>query len=148
MAAVLLHTNTAAFEGGGAVIATDAVALALPPAPVQASEKLLLVVSAAVVSLPAIALLPDQAPDAIQDVALADDQVKVEGEPLATLVGLALIDTVGAGVGVAVNVAVQVEFAVRTIAVLAAVPAQLPDQPVKVEPVAGAALNVIEVFCA
>ena len=52
------------------------------------------------------------------------------------------------GVGVKLKFAVQVEFALRTIDDVLAVPAQLPDQPVNVDPVAGAALSVIEVFCA
>lgn len=46
---------------------------------------------------PLVALVPDQAPEAVQEVALVEDQVKVEVPPLATLVGLALIVTVGAG---------------------------------------------------
>ncbi len=41
---------------------------------------------------------PLQPPDAAQEVALVDDHVKVEVAPLATVVGLALSVTVGAGV--------------------------------------------------
>jgi hypothetical protein len=44
---------------------------------------------------PLVAWLPDQAPEAVHEVALLDDQLKVEPLPLATLVGLALIDTLG-----------------------------------------------------
>jgi hypothetical protein len=40
---------------------------------------------------------PDQAPVAVQDVALVADQVRVELLPLATLLGLAVKVTVGAG---------------------------------------------------
>jgi len=40
-------------------------------------------------------MLPDQSPDAVQVPALVEDQVKVEPLPLDTLVGLALIETVG-----------------------------------------------------
>jgi hypothetical protein len=40
-------------------------------------------------------MLPDQLPEAIQLVALLDDQFRVEAEPLATLLGLALSVTVG-----------------------------------------------------
>ncbi len=49
-------------------------------------------------------MLPDQSPDAVQVPALVEDQVKVELPPLVTLVGLALIETVG-GVADTVTVA-------------------------------------------
>ena len=39
---------------------------------------------------------PDQAPDAVQELALLELQVSVELPPLATLVGLAVSATVGA----------------------------------------------------
>jgi len=41
--------------------------------------------------------LPDQAPEALQDVALVETQDNVELLPLATVLGLALKVTVGAG---------------------------------------------------
>jgi hypothetical protein len=43
-------------------------------------------------------LAPDQAPDAVQDVALVADQVSMELLPLATVLGPADKMTVGAGV--------------------------------------------------
>jgi hypothetical protein len=43
-----------------------------------------------------MALEPDQAPDAVQVVALVADQLKVEMLPLATVLGLAASVTVGA----------------------------------------------------
>jgi hypothetical protein len=46
---------------------------------------------------PLLALLPDQAPDAAQEVALAADQLRVAPPPLATVLGLAVKLTVGAG---------------------------------------------------
>lgn len=46
---------------------------------------------------PVVALAPDQAPDAVQDVALVADQLKVELPPLATVLGLAKKVTVGTG---------------------------------------------------
>ena len=46
---------------------------------------------------PLTALLPLHAPDAMQDVAFVADQVSVELVPLATELGAALIETVGAG---------------------------------------------------
>ncbi len=46
---------------------------------------------------PLIALAPDQAPEAAHEIALLDDHVIVELAPLATVLGLALRLTVGAG---------------------------------------------------
>ena len=46
--------------------------------------------------VPLNASLPLQAPEAVHEVALLDDQVTIELPPLATLVGLALMETVGA----------------------------------------------------
>jgi hypothetical protein len=40
---------------------------------------------------------PDQPPEAAQDVAFVEDQLKVELAPFAMLVGVALSDTLGAG---------------------------------------------------
>jgi hypothetical protein len=48
---------------------------------------------------PLMALVPDQAPDAVQAVALVLDQIKVEVLPLSMELGLAARLTVGAGVG-------------------------------------------------
>jgi hypothetical protein len=46
---------------------------------------------------PLVALVPDQAPEAVQAVAWFEDQVSVEPLPLATVLGLATSATVGAG---------------------------------------------------
>ena len=46
---------------------------------------------------PLAVLLPDQAPVAVQEVAWVADQVNVELAPLATVLGLAVNVTVGAG---------------------------------------------------
>ena len=46
---------------------------------------------------PEVALSPDQAPEAAQDVAFVEDQVSVEDPPFATDCGVAVSDTVGAG---------------------------------------------------
>jgi hypothetical protein len=69
---------------------------AVPPVPVQLSVKVLFVVNAPVEAVPDVPLLPIQAPLAVQLVALVDDHVSVLALPLATLLGLALIATVGA----------------------------------------------------
>ena len=54
---------------------------------------------------PEVALSPNQAPEAVQELAFVEDQVSVEDPPLATDAGLAASDTVGAG-GNTVTVAV------------------------------------------
>ena len=59
----------------------------------------MLAVSGPVVCVPPVgALAPDQAPNAVQDVALVADQVSMELLPLATVLGAADKLTVGAGV--------------------------------------------------
>jgi len=54
-------------------------------------------VSAPVDCEPLVDLPPDQPPDAVQAVALADDHVRVELPAEAIVLGLALMLTVGAG---------------------------------------------------
>lgn len=68
-----------------------------PPAPAQVSAKVLFVVSGAVDCEPDVALVPDHAPDAVQVAAFVEDHVRVATDPLATIVGLALKVSVGAG---------------------------------------------------
>lgn len=46
---------------------------------------------------PDTALVPDHPPEALQEVVLAELQVSVEAAPFATVVGLALSVTLGAG---------------------------------------------------
>lgn len=46
---------------------------------------------------PLAALVPDQDPEAVHEVAFVEDQVRVELPPLATVLGLAANVTVGAG---------------------------------------------------
>jgi len=62
-----------------------------------------LAVSAPVDWLPLSALEPAQLPEAVQTVALFEDQLIKELPPLVRLLGLTMIDTVGAG-GVTVTV--------------------------------------------
>jgi hypothetical protein len=62
-------------------------------------------VSAPVGCEPAMAFAPDQAPDAVQDVALMDDQVNVDPLPLDTVLGLALKLTLTIGLALTVTVA-------------------------------------------
>ena len=78
---------------------TVADALAVPPNPVQARLNMLGLVSATEDSLPEVALAPDHWPEAVQKVALVDDQVSVDDPPLVTDVGFAVMDTLGTGDG-------------------------------------------------
>ena len=55
---------------------------------------------------PLTAFVPDQAPAALQAVALVEDQLSVELRPEVSELGLALIVTVGAGFVVPVTVTV------------------------------------------
>ncbi len=81
------------------VTVTAALWLDEPPSPSQRNANVLLeLVSAPVLAVPDVALEPLQAPLAVQLLAFVDDQVSVELAPLVTDVGLAAIDTVGAGV--------------------------------------------------
>jgi hypothetical protein len=59
--------------------------------------KVELAVRAPVDCEPLIPLVPDQAPEAVQDVALVADQLKVELLPLVTVLGLADRLIVGTG---------------------------------------------------
>jgi hypothetical protein len=73
--------------------------------PVQVIKKVELAVSVPVDCDPLSALVPAQAPDAVQDVALADDHVRVELPPLVTVLGLALMLIVAVGFALTVTVA-------------------------------------------
>jgi hypothetical protein len=84
--------------GAGAVTVTVADCAAEPPAPLHVSVNLVVAVRAAVVCEPAVDSLPAQPPEAVQAVALVDDQVNAEAAPLFTVVGLAVKVTAGAGV--------------------------------------------------
>lgn len=79
------------------VTETTTLCVAEPPAPVQMSVYLVVAVSAAVVCVPLVASEPLQPPEAVQPVALVEDHVSAEVPPLATVVGLAVSVTVGAG---------------------------------------------------
>ena len=52
------------------------------------------------------------------------------------------------GIALAAKLAKQIAFELTMIVVLAVVPVQLLDQPVKVEPVVATAVRVTDVFCA
>jgi len=90
---------------GVAVTVTVVDAFCVPPGPVQERLKVLVLVSAPVDALPEAALAPDQPTEAVHEVAFVEDHVRVDDPPLATDCGLAVRDTVGAGVAVTVTVA-------------------------------------------
>ncbi len=69
-----------------------------PPAPVQAKVYLDAAVSAAVLCEPLMASVPLHPPEAVHDVALVDDQLSFDAVPLATVLGVAVRVTDGAGV--------------------------------------------------
>jgi hypothetical protein len=96
----LAEIETVGAGAGGAdetfTVTADA---ADPPSPEHVKTYVPVAVSAPVPWEPDSDLEPDQAPEPVQEVALLDDQVKVAPLPLATVVGLAEIETVGAGAG-------------------------------------------------
>ncbi len=77
--------------------------------------------SAPVAAEPLEASVPDHEPDAVQALALVDDQVSVVPFPLVTVLGLAVSETVGAG------------WVTETVAVWLAVPPGPVQDRVKVE---------------
>jgi hypothetical protein len=84
----------------GALVETVTVADcdAEPPAPVQMSVYFVVAVSGAVLIEPLIGSDPVHPPEAVQEVALVDDQLNVDVAPLTIVLGLA--DKVMAGAGV------------------------------------------------
>ena len=79
----------------GGAMATTAVCVTLPPGALQLSVKVESAVSTPVEAVPPVALLPDQAPDARQLVALVLDHVSVDDPPLTMVVGEATRVSVG-----------------------------------------------------
>jgi hypothetical protein len=82
--------------GAGVFTATEADCDAVPPLPEHVRVNVEFVVNAPVDWLPLVALPPDQAPVAVQDVALVEDQVSVALPPLSMALGPTLSETVGA----------------------------------------------------
>jgi hypothetical protein len=81
--------------GLGIPMFTLAVAAPLPPTPVHVSVNALAVMRPVIVSLPMVGRAPDQLPEAVQLVASVVDHINVVVPPLRTVVGVALIVTVG-----------------------------------------------------
>ncbi len=99
-------------DGGGAATVTRAVWEAVPPGPVQVMVNVVVDVMFVIVRFPDVAcdplhwLLAGEA-EALQLVALVDDQVKVDEPPFATFVGLAANVMTGVGGGGAFTVTVM-----------------------------------------
>jgi hypothetical protein len=75
-------------------------ALAVPPDPVHERPKVLVPVNAPVDWVPEVALVPDQAPEAEQEVMFGKDQMSNDGSPLVTSAGIAAsgaVDIPGTG---------------------------------------------------
>jgi hypothetical protein len=65
--------------------------VALPPGPLHVSVYVVLASTAPVSSMPCVARLPDQPPEAVHAVELVDDHVRVVLPPLEIVLGFALI---------------------------------------------------------
>ncbi|HUG97955.1 MAG TPA: hypothetical protein VMQ83_02110 [Gammaproteobacteria bacterium] len=87
--------NWTAGGGAGASTATVTDWLAVPPGPSHESEKLWLESNAPVDTVPLSGRVPDQAPEAVQVVALEAFQASEELPPAGTLTGAAVSDTTG-----------------------------------------------------
>jgi hypothetical protein len=91
----LALNDTVGAEGAETLTVADCDAE--PPAPVQVSVNFVVAVRAGVACEPVVASEPLQPPAAVQAVALLDDQVNDDVEPLWTVAGFAVRVTVGAG---------------------------------------------------
>lgn len=81
--------------GAGGDTVTVADCAAEPPAPVQVSVYLVVAESAGVAAEPLVGSEPLHPPEAVQEVALVEDQVKVDVAPVLIVLGFA--DRVTAG---------------------------------------------------
>jgi hypothetical protein len=71
------------------------VAAVVPLAPLQVRVKVVVALSAPVLALPLVGSLPDHPPEALQLVALLEDQLSVAAAPALTVPGFTLRLTVG-----------------------------------------------------
>jgi hypothetical protein len=95
--ATVLGLAAKVMVGAGELTDTVADCVAVPPVPVQLREYVSLALSAPVGCEPATAFAPDHPPEAVHEVAFEADHVNVEPLPLATVLGLAVRVTIGAG---------------------------------------------------
>jgi hypothetical protein len=110
--------DSVAFPPAAVVTVTVADCEAEPPAPLQVIVNFVVAARDGVVFEPLVGSLPVQPPEAVQEVALAVDQVSVDAVPLLTVLGLAASVTAGAA------------WAIETLADWVA----LPPVPVQVSP--------------
>ena len=89
----------------GTTFTSTVAAVLVPPVPVHVKEYELGIVSAPVLCAPLVPFVPLQPLEAVHEVAFVEPQVNVEAPPLATVVGLAVSVTVGAGITVTLAVA-------------------------------------------
>ena len=99
----LAEIETVGTGGGAAVTVTVTDWLAEPPAPVQVKVYVVVAVRLFRVCVPLVATAPLQPLDAVQAVALVEDQASVVEPPEITEVGLAEKETVGTGGGAEPN---------------------------------------------
>jgi hypothetical protein len=85
------------FGAGAPDTVTVADCAAAPPAPVQTTTNLVVAVSAGVLAQPLVGCVPLQPPEAVHEVALADDHLNIDAVPFFTALGLADRVTTAAG---------------------------------------------------
>ena len=93
----VLGSAVSVTEGAKAETVTMADCVAEPPVPVQVSSNSVVLESSPVDQLPLVAKAPCQPPEALQEVAFCDCQVRLETPPSATVDGDAAKVIVGAG---------------------------------------------------
>jgi hypothetical protein len=93
----VLGLAVSVIEGAKAETVTIADCVAEPPLPVHVSSNSVVLESAPVDQVPLVAKAPCQPPEAVQEVAFCDCQVRLEAAPLATVDGDAASVIVGAG---------------------------------------------------
>ncbi len=96
--ATVLGAALSVTAGGNDETVTVADCVAEPPAPLQVSSYSVVLETAPVDQVPLVATVPCQPPAAVQAVALAAFQLKVDVPPLAIVVGDVDSVTVGASV--------------------------------------------------
>ena len=96
--ATLLAAALNVTVGCGVDTETVADCAAEPPVPVQVKVYFVAEVTGEVALEPVVPIDPLHPPDAVQEVALVEDQFNIDVVPFATVLGLALRLTAGAGV--------------------------------------------------
>ncbi len=95
--ATVLGLAASVIEGARAETVTMADWVAEPPVPVHVSSNSVVLVNAPVDHVPLVATAPFQPPEAVQEAAFCDCQVRLDMPPLAIVDGVAANVMVGAG---------------------------------------------------